>query len=64
MTVGNRSNAFATLLQVLAILCAVLFLSMILHKGIADVSALALKHSGAKFWEALAQYVLRNLAGG
>lgn len=39
-------------------------LSMILHKGYVDVSALAQQHSGEKFWLALARYFLRNIAGG
>jgi hypothetical protein len=58
------SNAFKTLLQYLAVLCAALIVSMVLHKGYTDVSALAQKHSGTKFWVALGQYFIRNLGGG
>jgi len=58
------SNAFKTLLQVLAVLCVAVIVSMILHKGYADVSALARKHTGGEFWVALGQYFLRNLGGG
>jgi len=36
-------------------------LSMIAHKGYADVSALALRHSGDEFWKALGRYLLGNL---
>lgn len=57
-------EALTTLLQILAILCIALILSMILHKASTDVSALAWQYSGEKFWEALAKYFLRNLAGG
>ena len=33
-----------------------------LHKGYADVSMLAREHPGG-FWQALARYLFRNLAG-
>ena len=58
------SNAFKTLLQILAVPCVAVIVSMILHKGYADVSALAQKHSGGEFWVALGQYFIRNLGGG
>ena len=51
-------------LQILAVFCAIVIWAMILHKGSADVSALAQKHSGEEFWIALAKYFLRNLGGG
>lgn len=41
-----------------------LLLSMILHKGITDVSVIAEKHSGRQFWVALGKYFIGNLAGG
>jgi hypothetical protein len=58
---GGASDGFTTSLQVIAVLCAVLVCSMILHKGFTDVSALAGRFSGAEFWQELARYVLRNL---
>ena len=58
------SNAVKRLLQILAVFCIIVIWSMILHKGSADVSALAQKYSGEEFWLALAQYLMRNLAGG
>jgi len=55
---------FKTFMQMLAVLGIVAILSVILHKGFVDISALAAKHSGEAFWRALAQYLMRNLAGG
>lgn len=52
-----------TLAQVLAILMLAGMVFMVLHKGHADMSALAREHPGDGFWRALARYVLRNLAG-
>jgi hypothetical protein len=37
---------------------------MILHKGFADIAALAQKHGDSEFWQALARYLIGNLAGG
>ena len=51
-------------LQILAVFCAIVIWAMILHKGSADISALAQKHSGGEFWVALAKYYLRNIGGG
>jgi hypothetical protein len=53
-----------TTLQVVGVMCGAFILSMIVHKGYVDVSALAQQHSGERFWLALARYFLRNLAGG
>jgi hypothetical protein len=52
-----------TILQVLAILGLLAICLIILHKGYADVAALARLHPGEGFWGALARYVLRNIAG-
>jgi len=60
----SSSNAMQRWLQILAVFCAIVIWAMILHKGSADVSALAQKHSGEEFWIALAKYFLRNLGGG
>jgi hypothetical protein len=60
----SGSNAMQRWLQILAVFCAIVIWAMILHKGSADVSALAQKHSGEEFWIALAKYFLRNLGGG
>jgi hypothetical protein len=58
------SNAMQRWLQILAVFCAIAIWAVILHKGSADVSALAQKHSGGEFWIALAKYFLRNIGGG
>jgi len=58
------ANAVGTALQMLAIAVLVLICSTVLHKGYVDISALAHKHSGQQFWEALARYFIGNLAGG
>lgn len=57
-------NSITNLLQILAVCCMILIFSLILHKGYADISALAQKHSSGEFWLALARYLMRNLAGG
>lgn len=62
---NNRtSEAAKTLGQIVAIVCAAVLFSMIVHKGYADVSALARLHSGERFWLALARYLIGNIAGG
>ena len=61
----NRFAAFGQrLLQVLAILGLAAIFLVLLHKGHADVSAIARAHGGDAFWPALLRYVFRNLAGG
>ncbi len=57
-------NAVKRLLQILAVLGMIVIWSMILHKGSADILALAQKHSADEFWVALAKYFLRNIGGG
>ena len=52
------------LLHKLAIFAGVLLLSMILHKGVTDISVIAETHSGQQFWVALGKYFIGNLAGG
>ena len=51
-------------LHKLGIFGLILLLSMVLHKGITDVSVIAEKHSGRQFWVALGKYFIGNLAGG
>jgi len=53
----------STLIRVFAAAGLILIQSMILHKGYTDVSALAEKHSGGQFWQALARYFLANMGG-
>jgi hypothetical protein len=53
-----------TLLQILSVFCMSFILATIFHKGFADISVIAQRHSGGEFWLALARYFLRNLAGG
>jgi hypothetical protein len=52
------------LLQKVAIFAGILLLSMILHKGVTDISVIAEKYSGRQFWVVLAKYFIGNLAGG
>ena len=61
---GAFVNVLKTLSQLLAILCLAFLLGMIVHKGYADISALARQHSGEEFRLALARYFLGNVAGG
>ena len=61
---GNRAEErFKTVLQVLAILMLAGIVAMVVHKGYADMTALAAENTGGNFWKALARYFLRNLAG-
>ncbi|HEY8356965.1 MAG TPA: hypothetical protein VIL30_05840 [Ramlibacter sp.] len=61
---GTRGEEiFKTVLQVLAILLLAGMCAMVLHKGFAEVSALAKAHPGEGFWGALGRHLLRNLAG-
>jgi hypothetical protein len=61
---ADRDERFTTALQAIAILCLAGICSMIVHKGYADISVIAAKHSGGDFWLELARYALGNLAGG
>ncbi|QJW85106.1 hypothetical protein HK414_21405 [Ramlibacter terrae] len=64
MSRGTRGEEiFKTVLQVLAILMLAGICAMVLHKGYADVGALAKAHAGEGFWKALGRYLLRNPAG-
>ena len=58
----NANERAKTFFQVLAILGLAGIVGMVLHKGYADVSALAREHPDG-FWRALARYLFRNLAG-
>jgi hypothetical protein len=60
----RAGDSARTALQVLGIACGIALLSMIAHKGYTDISLLAERHSGQKFWWALARYFLNNLVGG
>lgn len=59
-----NAESSKTLIQFLAALAMAGILSMIAHKGYADISVIAAKHSGGEFWRALAVYLIGNLAGG
>lgn len=61
---ASASDSFKTFLQVVAVAIAAVFLSMVIHKGTVDISALAQKHSGGEFWTALVKYILGNLGAG
>ena len=58
------ARAMQEVLHKLAIFAGILLVSMILHKGVTDISAIAEKHSGRQFWVALGKYFIGNLAGG
>jgi hypothetical protein len=58
---GERSR---TVMQVIGVLGLVLILSVVFHKAIADIAALAERHSGRQFWIELGRYLFKNLAGG
>jgi hypothetical protein len=60
----SLSDALKRMAQILAVFCIAVILGMVVHKGHADISALAQQHSGGKFWVALAKYFVGNLAGG
>jgi hypothetical protein len=64
MTARDRDESFKTALQVAAILCAAVMVSVIFHKAYMDLDRLAQKYSGVEFWVELAKQVLRNLAAG
>ena len=52
-----------TFFQLLAILGLAGIVFVVLHKGYADVSAIARQHPDS-FWASLARYLFRNLTGG
>ncbi|MDB5752342.1 MAG: hypothetical protein JWP65_2763 [Ramlibacter sp.] len=61
---GTRGEEiFKTVLQVLAILMLAGICLMVLHKGCADITALAREHPGDGFWGALARQLFRNIGG-
>ena len=60
---SRSEERFKTVLQVFAILGLAAIMLVLLHKGYSDVNELARTH-GQDFWQALARYALRNLAGG
>jgi len=59
---NNANERAKTFFQVLAILGLAAIVGVILHKGYADVITLARENPGG-FWQALARYLFRNLAG-
>lgn len=59
----RAEERFKTVMQVVAILMLAGIVGMVLHKGYADMTALAAENAGGNFWQALARYVFRNLAG-
>lgn len=61
---GNAGISGRNLLQIAAIACMIGVWAIIVHKAYGVVSMLALKHSGAEFWLALARHMMANLAGG
>ena len=60
---SGTGNSIRNMMQLLAIMFLVFMLSVILHKGFADVSLIAGLHSGNEFWIALARHFLANLSG-
>ena len=63
MTAAQRDRG-KDLVQVLAIASLAALFAVIAHKGYADISLIADKHSGSQFWVAVARYLLANLASG
>jgi hypothetical protein len=61
---SNIGDSVRNVMQILAIVCLVLMLSVILHKGFTDVLLIAELHSGKEFWIALARHFIGNLSGG
>ena len=61
---SKSGNPVRSVTQLLAIVCLVLMMSVILHKGFADISLIAELHSGTEFWLALARHFIGNLSGG
>lgn len=57
-------NSIRNMVQLLAVAFLVFMLSVILHKGLADVSLIAELHSGREFWLALARHFIGTLSGG
>lgn len=57
-----RPDSARNILQVLAILGLIAMFSVILHKGVSDLWALAQIHEGGAFWSALGRYFIANLA--
>ena len=51
------------LLQVLGILGIAGIFSVIGHKALSDMGALAAQYAGADFWVRLGRYVIANLGG-
>lgn len=60
----DRDILCKTALQVVAVLCLISIFSMIFHKAVADLLALAEQYSGREFWVALAWKAIWNLAAG
>ena len=61
---GTAEEAAKTLVQTVSVLALAAILAMVAHKGYADISVIAAKHSGSDFWRELAVYLIGNLAGG
>lgn len=61
----SRSDELSkTVMQVAAIAAGVALLSMLFHKSYIDISPLAERYSGGRFWLELARYFIGNIAGG
>ena len=50
------------LLQITAIICLVIIMSMIFYKGYSDISVL-IEENPDDFWRDLCEYLINNLAG-
>jgi hypothetical protein len=53
-----------TAMQIVAIAIGTTLLSMLFHKSYVDISPLAERYSGGRFWLELARYFIANIAGG
>lgn len=61
---GETNKLGKDVMQAIGVILSIGIVSVILHKGYADVSALAGQYAGKEFWVRLGRYLLANLAGG
>lgn len=60
----GRDGPGSTILQIVGVVGLLLVLSVVFHKAVSDIAALAERHAGREFWIELGRYLFRNLAGG
>jgi hypothetical protein len=60
----DRDSLGKTALQIAGVLGLLLICSVVFHKALSDIAALADRHAGRQFWVELGRYIFKNLAGG